>query len=210
MGNGLPLQAISHALVVTARDCDYPKKVLAVSNETTVKADIYWVLLIVSAVLLVLIPDQAAWVETKRGWYTQPMMGALLGLGIMTIFSAYRVLQLTRNNANQWRSTVFRQNPLETLVAILDSYRTALISSILFFLYIKSLSIIGFVLATFIFVTVLLWLSRLFNRTWLLATIGTLIALVLIFRVAVSVWLPDVWLYSLLPDHLADFANRYL
>lgn len=180
------------------------------SNETTVKADIYWVLLIVSAVLLVLIPDQAAWVETKRGWYTQPMMGALLGLGIMTIFSAYRVLQLTRNNANQWRSTVFRQNPLETLVAILDSYRTALISSILFFFYIKSLSIIGFVLATFIFVTVLLWLSRLFNRTWLLATIGTLIALVLIFRVAVSVWLPDVWLYSLLPDHLADFANRYL
>lgn len=180
------------------------------SKETAIKADIYWVLLIVSAVLLLLIPDQAAWVDTKRGWYTQPMMGALLGLGIMTIFSAYRVLQLTRANANQWRSTVFRQNPLETLVGLLDSYRTALISSALFFCYIESLSIIGFVLATFIFVTILLWLSRLLNRTWLLATIGTLIAMVLIFRVAVSVWLPDVWLYSLLPDHLADFANRYL
>ncbi|GAB2601241.1 hypothetical protein [Nitrincola alkalisediminis] len=180
------------------------------SNKPLVKADIYWILLILSVVLLMLIPEQAAWVDTRRGWYTQPMMGSLLGLGILAIFSAFRVIQLSRGDGNVWRSTVFRQNPLDSLVAILDSYRTALISSVLFYLYIKSLSIIGFVPATFIFVTVLLWLSRLFNRTWVLATIATLIALVLIFRVAVSVWLPDVWLYSLLPDHLADFANRYL
>lgn len=180
------------------------------SNETAVKADIYWILLIASIVLLVLMPEQAPWVETKRGWYTQPMMGALLGLSIMAVFSAYRVIQLTCGNGNKWRSTVFQQNPIESLVYMLDSYRTALISSVLFYLYIRSLPIIGFVPATFIFVTVLLWLSRLFNRTWLLATIGTLIALVLIFRVTVSVWMPDVWLYSLLPDHMADFANRYL
>lgn len=180
------------------------------SNEPQVKADIYWLLLIVSVVLLILIPDQAAWVETKRGWYTQPMMGALLGLGIMAIFSAYRVLQMTRDHGNRWRSRVFQQNPLETLVELLGSYRTALISSVLFYIYIHSLSLIGFVPATFIFVTVLLWLSRLMNRTWLFATIGTLIVLVLIFRVAVSVWLPDVWLYSLLPDAMADFANSYL
>lgn len=180
------------------------------SNKTVVKVEIYWILFIISVLLLVLMPEQASWVETRRGWYTQPMMGSLLGLGIMAIFSAYRVIQLTSSDGNEWRSTVFRQNPLDSLVAMLDSYRTALISSALFYLYINSLSIIGFVPATFIFVTVLLWLSRLFNRTWLLATIGTLVALVLIFRVAVSVWLPDVWLYSLLPDHLADFANRYL
>lgn len=178
-------------------------------NETVVKVDIYWVLLIVSVVLLVLIPDQAPWVQTKRGWYTQPMMGTLLGIGIMAVFSAYRVVQLTLRNAKTGGNSLFQRNPLETVVVLLDSYRTALISSVLFYVYIKSLSIIGFVLATFIFVTVLLWLSRLLNRTWLLATIGTLIALVLIFRVAVAVWLPDVWLYSLLPDHLADFANRY-
>lgn len=179
-------------------------------TQTTVKADIYWILFIVSVVLLILVPDQAAWVETRRGWYTQPMMGALLGLGILAIFSAYRAVQLTRREIRQGRRPLFQRNPLETLVGLLDSYRTALISSLLFFLYIKSLPLIGFVPATFIFVTVLLWLSRLLNRTWLVATIGTLMALVLIFRVTVSVWMPDVWLYSLLPDHLADFANRYL
>lgn len=178
-------------------------------NETVVKPDIYWVMFITSVVLLILIPYQASWVETGRGWYTQPMMGALVGLGTMAVFSAYRVIQLTRHNSSEGRSTMFRRNPLETLLAVLDSYRTALISSVLFYTYIHSLSIIGFVPATFIFVTVLLWLSRLLNRTWLLATIGTLIALVLIFRVGVSVWLPDVWLYSFLPDDLADFANRY-
>lgn len=189
---------------------EHPKRVFPVSKQTVIKADIYWVLLIASVVLLLLIPDQASWVNTKRGWYTQPMMGALLGLGLMAIFSAVRVLQLTRENANEWRGTLFKQNPLESLASLLDRYRTALLASVLFFIYIESLSIIGFVLATFIFVTVLLWLSRLFNRTWLLATLGTLALLVLIFRVGVSVWLPDVWLYSFLPDHMADFANRYL
>lgn len=179
------------------------------SNETVVKADVYWLLLIISVVLLALIPDQAAWVQTSRGWYTQPMIGTLLGMGIMAVFSAYRAIQLTWRNAKAGGNSVFQRNPLETLAVIFDGYRTAIISSVLFYIYIKSLSIIGFVLATFIFVTVLLWLCRLLNRTWLFATIGTLIALVLIFRVAVSVWLPDVWLYSLLPDHLADFANRY-
>lgn len=180
------------------------------SNKTVVKADIYWITLIVTVVLLMLIPEQASWVETRRGWYTQPMMGPLLGLGIIAIFSAYRIIQLTHFDGNKWRSTVFKQNPLDTLVSILDNHRTALISSVLFYLYINSLSIIGFVPATFILVTLLLWLSRLFNTTWVIATLGTLIVLVLIFRVAVPVWLPDVWLYSLLPDHLADFANRYL
>lgn len=179
------------------------------SNQTVVKTDIYWILLIASVVLLVLLPAQAPWVETHRGWYTQPMMGAVLGLGIMASFSAYRVIQFTLFRDNKWRSSLFRQNPLESLVAVLDSYRTALLSSALFYLYIKSLPVIGFVPATFIFVTVLLWLCRLFYRVWILATVGTLIALVLIFRVAVSVWLPDVWLYSFLPDHLADLANRY-
>nr|WP_221195793.1 hypothetical protein [Halomonas organivorans] len=166
-------------------------------------------MLVVSIVLLILVPDQAAWVDTRRGWYTQPMMGALLGLGTLAIFSAYRALQLTRYEIRQGRCPLFRKNPLETLVELLDSYRTALISSLLFFLYIKSLPILGFVLATLMFVTVLLWLSRLLNRTWLLASLGTVMALVLIFRVTVSVWMPDVWLYSLLPDQLADFANRY-
>lgn len=180
------------------------------SNETRTKPDFYIWMLLISCILLLLIPDQATWVETKRGWYTQPMMGVILGLGIMASFSAFRVFQLLRCNADQWRNTAFRQNPLESFVTILDSYRTALIASLLFYVYIHGLSIIGFVPATFVFVTVLLWLSRLLNRTWLLASIGTIIALVLVFRVAVSVWLPDVWLYSLLPDHLADFANRYL
>lgn len=178
-------------------------------NKPVIKPDIYWLFLIASIVLLILAPYQAAWVETKRGWYTQPMMGAVLGLVIMAVFSAYRVIQITLDKTNEERIAVFQRNPLETLVGFLDGYRTALISSMMFYLYINSLSLIGFVPATFVFVTVLLWLSRLLNRTWLLAAIGTLIALVLIFRVAVSVWLPEVWLYSFLPDDLADFANRY-
>ncbi|MBV1790711.1 hypothetical protein KQ940_21835 [Marinobacterium sp. D7] len=169
---------------------------------------IYWFLLLVSLVLLCLIPDQAAWVDTKRGWYTQPMIGSTLGLVVMAMFSLVRVAQSFKDFRN---SPIGRgDNTVELVFDGLDSFRTALVSSLLFFLYIQSLELLGFMLSTAIFTTVLLWLSRLLNRTWLIANLLTVAALILIFRVGLHIWLPDAWLYSLLPDNLSDLANQYL
>ncbi len=180
---------------------------VAPDTETTVSDKgygIYVGLLIVTLVLLAMLPWEASWVNTRRGWYTQPMFGTALGLGIMAIFSLVRVVQSLRQQLLQL------QNPAEILADFFSNYRVALISSALFFLYINTLSVFGFFLASLIFVTTLLWLCSLLDRTWFIASLCTLIAMVLIFRVGVSVWLPDVWLYGLLPDSWADFANQYL
>jgi len=165
---------------------------------------IYWIILFAAIFLLCLLPSEATWVDTKRGWFIQPMFGAGLGIILVALFALTRVIQSIRCGY------LARINLIESLTETVASYRTALFSAALFFLYIKTLSVLGFVLSTLMFVTTLLWLSRLLDRTWFLASLGTLTVMVLIFRVAVSVWMPDVWLYSLLPDNWADFANQYL
>ncbi|WP_290700008.1 hypothetical protein [Amphritea sp.] len=165
---------------------------------------IYWFILAGALLLLFLLPIETPWVNTKRGWFIQPMFGSSLGILLVAIFSAVRVMESVK-------SGYLRDlKPLDRLIDTLSSYRTALFSALLFFLYINTLSVLGFVLSTLIFILTLLWLSRLFERTWVLASLFTITVMVLIFRVGLSVWLPDVWLYSLLPDTWTDFANQYL
>lgn len=169
---------------------------------------IYWFLLLISLVLLCLVPLEVPWVDSSRGWYTQPMLGSLLGLLVLAIFSLVRVIQSLKG----FRTTPIGrgENIVEDVFETLDSCRTALVASGLFFCYIKLLDLFGFMLTTLLFITTLLWMSRLLNRTWFIASLFTLAALILIFRFILHVWLPDVWLYSLLPEPLSDFANQYL
>ncbi|MGB1237599.1 MAG: hypothetical protein ACPG4U_05270 [Pseudomonadales bacterium] len=165
---------------------------------------IYWILFALCLTLLALTPSQAPWITTSRGWFIQPMFGSTLGITIIALFSAVRVIQSIK------AGYLAHFRLIEALVEAVSAYRTAIFSALLFYLYVQSLPVIGFVLASLVFVITLLWLSRLLNRTWLLACLFTLIAMVLIFRVAVSLWLPDVWLYSFLPAQLSNFANQYL
>ncbi|GGB84393.1 hypothetical protein GCM10011352_07810 [Marinobacterium zhoushanense] len=169
---------------------------------------VYWFLLLVSVLLLCLLPDQAAWVNTKRGWFTQPMVGSALGLSVMAIFSLVRVAQSLKEFRNS--AIVRGENTVEMVFDGLESYRTAIASSLLFFLYIQSLTLFGFLLSTVLFTTTLLWLSRLLDRTWFITNLLTVAALIIVFRIILHIWLPDAWLYSLLPDDLADLANQYL
>ena len=179
-----------------------------VNTETTVVAEkprpgVYWCILLAGLLLLALLPDQASWIDTKRGWFTQPMVGPAIGLTIMTLFAGLRAWRGFR----RWHPD---SNLLEDLFSALSNYRVAIISGALFFIYINCLPIIGFVPASLIFVTTLLWLSRLLDRFWFGATLFTLFLMVMIFRVGVGLWLPDVWLYEQLPTQWADFANQYL
>lgn len=164
----------------------------------------YWLILLIAIGLVAMLHDQVIWVNGKRGWYTQPAIAPAAGLGILLCFTLIRLLVSFKV------SSLKLFDPVEALFEGLGNYRTALFSSFLFFIYIQSLSVMGFVIATVIFVTTLLWISRLLNWFWFSCTLGTVFILVLIFRVAISFWLPDVWLYSLLPDEWADFANQYL
>lgn len=159
-----------------------------------------------SVTLILLQPTQAKEVQNAHGWFSQPYVAPLLGLSIIALFSGIYLLVNTIKHFNHLK----RINPIELVFGAISKYRTAVIISGFFFLYIFSLSIIGFALSSFILVLTMLWISNLFTRFWVVTSFISIGVIVLVFRVVIALWLPDVWLFSFLPDSMADFANMYL
>lgn len=167
----------------------------------------FYLLSFIGSVSLILLqPSQAKAVQNAHGWFSQPYIAPFIGLGIIALFSGIYVLVNTMKHVDCLKNI----NPIELAFGALSKYRTAVIISGFFFLYIASLSVIGFALSSFILVLSMLWISNLFTRFWIMTAFLSIALIVLIFRVAIALWLPDVWLFSLLPDQLADFANMYL
>jgi len=183
-----------------------------VANETSTDSQLpshyYFYLLsfLGSLTLILLQPLEAKEVVKAYGWYTQPYVSPLFGLYIILGFSAVYLLLNTAKHFDDLKKI----NPIELAFGAISRYRTAIIISLFFMLYINSLSVIGFAPATLIFILTLLWISNLFAGFWISASVVTVIVLVLVFRVLVNFWLPDVWLYSLFPAQLAELANMYL
>lgn len=159
-----------------------------------------------SLTLMLLQPYQAKEVLKAHGWYTQPYIAPFVGLIVINFFSGVYLLFNTAKHINCLKSI----NPVELTFNAISNYRTAIIISLFFMLYVSSLSVLGFAPSSLIFVLTMLWISNLFTRFWVLISGLTVLIMILVFRVLVSFWLPDVWLYSLLPAELSDFANMYL
>lgn len=159
-----------------------------------------------SVILMLLQPSQAKEVARAHGWFSQPYIAPFVGLGIIALFSGAYTLFYTIKCFKYLRVI----NPIELGFKVVSKYRTAVIISGFFILYISSLSIIGFALSSFVLILSMLWVSNLFTRFWVVTSLLSVIAIILIFRVAVNLWFPDVWLYSLFPEEISDFANMYL
>lgn len=173
-------------------------------HQIRIKFFAYLFLSLLGVVFITLIFYQVRWITTDKGWFLQPRITSGFGLIIFTFFALIRTLQFYRKDAIK-----VALNPA-TLANLMERYRTTAVSSFLFLIYIFSLSKIGFVISTFLFITTLIVMSRLFNKYWLVVTVFSVMGLVLIFRIGVSLWMPDVWLYEFFPNSWADFANRYL
>ncbi|MBV1789970.1 hypothetical protein KQ940_18095 [Marinobacterium sp. D7] len=164
----------------------------------------YTVLFFVCLVMLLLMPEQVE-VMSDEGWYLQPALGPLIGLVTMLLFSFVQIcgalLRLVRISPSVW---------LEYIYEVVSESRVAIITSILFYVFLQSIDKIGFFLSTFLLITTLIFLTRLLNRFWLLMAFMATVLIMLIFRVAIGLWMDDVWLYELLPNAVADFCNMYL
>ena len=133
------------------------------------------------------------------------MLGPALGLGIMAIFSFVKIIShlkvILSISFAEWSDYLFE---------VISDSRVPIIISVMFYLYVHTINIIGFFLSTFIFTSILLSLSRLLNRFWLLITFLVTLFILFIFRGAIGLWMEDVWLYQFLPPYLSEFANKYL
>lgn len=180
------------------------EKLSNTNQKDQIKVFSYLFLFFAGLILIVFLFRETQWVDTSRGWYLQPRITSLFGLGVFMFFVTVRVIQYNKRKIVELLLMPY------IFPDLLERYRAAAVSSFVFLIFITSLSIIGFALSTFLFLVTLLWLSRLLNINWFFITLITVLVLVLIFRVGVNLWFPDVWLYELLPTKLSDFANQYL
>lgn len=165
----------------------------------------YLFVFLISLVLIALFPIEAAHIETQKGWFLQPYISPLAGLTLVVIFSGVVMAKVALRICKFDYGTI-----VEYWTNVVSENRIVFFTGGLFYIYIISINKIGFFLSTLIFVCTLLYLSRLLDWFWLIAAFVTTVLIVLIFRVAIGLWLEDVWLYGLFAPDVADFLNRYM
>lgn len=164
----------------------------------------FWVMFLASAYLIVRFPEHTSELKRARGWYTQPFVAPLVGLSVLAFFAMLKLVLVGRRLADE-------PGMFKALLENLPYYLVVLITGGLFLAYLYLLGIIGFALSTLLFVLALLWLSRLMTIFWVVNAVVAVAFLVLVFRVGVNIWFPDVALYeALFSGKVLWFMNSYM
>lgn len=174
-------------------------------DQSARKSKLFFILtFIITIYLIYSFPEHTSEIKRSRGWYTQPFVAPLVGLSILAFFSFLKVLLVIRPKPSE--NSIFKD-----LIDSLPYYQVVIITGTLFIIYIYAIGVIGFAISTFLFVLALLWLSRLLNWFWAFYALIAVSLIILIFRVGVNIWFPDVVLYEALFDgELLYFMNQYL
>ncbi|NVK72567.1 MAG: hypothetical protein HWE24_03730 [Oceanospirillaceae bacterium] len=169
------------------------------------KSKLFFLVVTIISVYLIF-TYQSHTIEIKRdhGWYTEPYVAPLFGLGILAFFSFIKLMLLLKPIEGE-------KGLLESFVDSLSSYYMVVITGVLFFIYVNAITVVGFALSTMLFVLSIVWLSRLMSPIWVLNTFIAVALIILIFRVGVNIWIPDVALYeTLFSGQTLWFMNKYL
>lgn len=164
----------------------------------------FLIITIVSFYLIFTYQSHTLDIKRDHGWYTQPYVAPLFGLGLLAFFSFIKLMLVIRPIEGE-------KSLVESFVESLSYYRMVVITGVLFFVYVKVITIIGFAISTTLFILAIVWLSRLMSPIWALNTLIAVTLVILIFRVGVNIWIPDVVLYEkLFSGETLWFMNKYL
>ena len=153
---------------------------------------------------LALMPHQTGTSPGDEGWFTQPWLMPLLTLGLLSAASFIYIVML-------WRSGEFAKAKM-TGTALAGEVWIWLKSAEFFFwyvAYILLLGLVGYGLSTLLFVAGLGFRVGLRRPQWLLAALGATLAMTLLFRLGLEIWVPPAALYDLLPKELGVFLQQY-
>ena len=161
----------------------------------------YGFMFIASVGLLLLLPIATTPGPATQGWWTQPAFMPRLSLLAMALSATYLCVQHFRAprpaNANAAENVSVTNElwqwfkPFEFFVYYIG--------------YIWLLGLIGYFLASLLFILVLSWRVGLRSARWLLMGLLFAIALVAMFRWALGVWVPPAELYGLFPKDIRIF-----
>lgn len=163
----------------------------------------FLVMTLVSCYLIYSYQSHTVDIKRDHGWFTQPYIAPLFGLGLLAFFSFIKLMLVIRPIEGE-------KGLLDSFVESLSDYLMVAITAALFFVYVNIISIVGFAISTTLFVLSIVWLSRLLSPIWALNTFIAVALIILIFRVGVNIWIPDVVLYEkLFSGQALWFMNKY-
>ena len=145
-----------------------------------------------------------ATVPGKRdlGWVQEPWSWPFIALmaGLIGGFGPLRAYVNQRRNPGFWQKARLA----------FEGMGRAMIYSGGFLLYIGGVSVLGFTIASAIFMQALLYVSGLRGPRWVLIGLAVVIVIVLAFRVGLGIWFPLPPLMQLFPDWVGNSLGEYL
>ena len=163
------------------------------------------VLFSVALALIVVAPFATRLPPADKAWYLAPINWPLLSLGMAAIAGAIMAWRF----AAAWRADGgpgFRTRALWAF----GGFRGALEYSAWFCLYLVGVSLVGFGIATLVFLQYVVWRSGLRGRTWMLTALGVAVAIIVIFRLGVGLWFPLAPLFKLFPAWVGNMLGGVL
>ncbi len=160
--------------------------------------------LMLGAAGLALMPFQTRSSPGDEGWFTQPWLMPLLALILLFAVSLFYTVNL-------WRDRINAEAPEGggTLAGELWAWLRTAEFFLWYVAYIQLLGLIGYGLSTFIFIAGLGFRIGLRGPKWLLAALAATLAMTLLFRLGLKIWVPPAALYELLPSGAGAFLQRY-
>lgn len=160
---------------------------------------LFWAFALVALVVLPL-----ATVPGKRdlGWVQEPWSWPFITLvcGLIGGFGPLRAYMRER------RKPGFSQRANLAF----EGMGRAILYALGFLLYIGGVSLLGFTIASAIFMQALLYISGLRGARWVMIGFAVVAAIVLAFRVGLGIWFPLPPLMQLFPDWVGNALGEYL
>lgn len=139
------------------------------------------------------------------GWWTRPALAPGVALGLLVLANC---LTLWRELADLRATPASHAERIEARTKILGWLRPVEYLGY-FAIYLFALQHLGYFPATLIFILGLLVRSGLRSPRWLLAGAGASVAMVLIFRIGLGVWMPAPEVYDLFPNAMRMALIRW-
>lgn len=145
-----------------------------------------------------------ATVPGKRdlGWVQEPWSWPFITLtvGLIGGFGPLRAY------FSEWRNPAFSQKA----GLAFEGMGGAMVYALGFLLYIGGVSVLGFTIASAIFMQALLFVSGLRGIKWVLIGLAVVAVIVLAFRVGLGIWFPLPPMMALFPDWVGNMLGEYL
>lgn len=162
-------------------------------------ATLFWVCGLVALAVLPFAVEKGrrdlGWVQEPWSWPFIVLMVALLG----GLIQPLRLWALRKGEAFADKAR-----------AAFDGMGRSLLYSGMFLIYLGAVSLLGFTLASALFMQALYWVSGLRGGKWPWIALAVTIAIVLAFRVGLDIWFPYPPFLQFLPQWVADAFGGYL